>query len=88
MHFFNRLFAPLLVLILTSAASSTQTLTVGKADPVRYLDTIKALTAPAMEGRGDDTKGIALAAQLLEQRYKSLGLEPAGTQRISSSPSA
>ena len=35
-----------------------------------------------MEGRGDDTKGIARAADLLEQRYKSLGLEPAGTQGL------
>ena len=52
---------------------------VAPANPTRYLDNIKALTAPAMEGRGDDTKGIALAADLLEQRYKSLGLEPAGT---------
>ena len=33
-----------------------------------------------MEGRGDDTKGIELATNMLEQRYKSLGLEPAGTQ--------
>ncbi len=31
-----------------------------------------------MEGRGDDTQGIGRAASLLEQRYKSLGLEPAG----------
>src|SRR5882724_1117395 len=43
-----------------------------------YLDDIKALTAPAMEGRGDGTKGLTLAAHLIEQRYKSLGLKPAG----------
>ena len=64
------------------AAAAAQTLTVGKADPARYFNDIKALTAPAMEGRGDDTKGIALAAKMLEQRYKSLGLEPAGTAGI------
>lgn len=49
------------------------------ADSTRYLDTIKALTAPNMEGRGDDTQGINRAAELLEQRYKSFGLEPAGS---------
>jgi aminopeptidase YwaD len=56
-----------------------QTPNIANADSVRYLGTIKALTSPAMEGRGDDTKGIGLAASLLEQRYKNLGLEPAGT---------
>jgi peptidase M28-like protein/PDZ domain-containing protein/PA domain-containing protein len=56
-----------------------QTATVGTADSTRYLDTIKALTAPAMEGRGDDTQGIGRAADLIEQRYRSLGLEAAGT---------
>ena len=49
------------------------------ADPQRYLDDIKALAAPAMEGRGAGTKGIARAERLIEKRYKSLGLEPAGT---------
>ena len=49
------------------------------ADPHRYLDDIKVLTTPQMEGRGAGTKGIARAQHLLEKRYKSLGLEPAGT---------
>jgi Peptidase family M28/PDZ domain/PA domain len=44
----------------------------------RYLDDIKSLTTPGMEGRGDGTKGLTRAAHLIEQRYKSLGLEPAG----------
>ena len=46
----------------------------------RYLDDIKSLTTPAMEGRGDGTTGLSRAAHLIEQRYKSLGLEPAGKQ--------
>ena len=54
--------------------------TLGKADATRYLDTIKTLASPEMEGRGAGTKGIDLAAHLLEQRYQSLGLDPAGTQ--------
>src|ERR1035437_1319855 len=48
------------------------------ADPKRYLDDIKALTTPAMEGRGDGTPGLTRAAKLIEQRFRSLGLQPAG----------
>ena len=50
------------------------------ADPKRYLDDVKALSSPAMEGRGAGTKGIARAANLIEQRYRSLGLQPAGAK--------
>jgi peptidase M28-like protein/PDZ domain-containing protein/PA domain-containing protein len=53
--------------------------TLGAADPVRYLDDVKALTAPNMEGRGAGTKGIARAASMLERYYKHLRLQPAGT---------
>jgi len=49
------------------------------ADPHRFLDDIKALTTPAMEGRGAGSKGLTRAEHLIEKRYKSLGLEPAGT---------
>jgi len=49
------------------------------ADPKRYLDDIKALTTPEMAGRGDGDPGLTLAANMLEQRYRSLGLKPAGT---------
>ena len=52
---------------------------VGSADPTRYLDDVKALTAPTMEGRGDGTKGLTLAARMLEKRYRQLGLKPAGS---------
>ena len=51
----------------------------GSADPARYLDDIKFLTAPSMEGRGDGTKGLTRAAQFLEKHYQQLGLKPAGT---------
>jgi Zn-dependent M28 family amino/carboxypeptidase len=49
------------------------------ADPTRYLNDIKSLAAPEMEGRGAGTKGLTLAQHLIEKRYKELGLEPAGT---------
>jgi Zn-dependent M28 family amino/carboxypeptidase len=48
------------------------------ADPKRYLDDIKALTTPAMAGRGDGDPGLTLAANLIEQRFRALGLQPAG----------
>ena len=51
----------------------------GSADPARYLDDIKSLTAPSMEGRGDGTKGLTRAAHFLEKHYQQLGLKPVGT---------
>jgi hypothetical protein len=72
-----RVIRAVLLTLLLAAVASAQTL--GAADPVRYLDDIKALTAPDMEGRGAGTKGIGRAASLLEKRYKRLGLQPAGT---------
>jgi hypothetical protein len=67
----------LLALWLVAVASPQS---VGSADPVRYLDDIKSLTAPSMEGRGDGTKGLTSAAHLLEKRYQHLGLKAAGTK--------
>jgi hypothetical protein len=52
----------------------------GQSDSDRYLNDIKTLSAPTMEGRGAGTRGISRAAHLIEQRYRSLGLEPAGTR--------
>jgi len=62
-----------LVLLAVSAVAAADS-----ADPKRYLDDIKALTTPAMEGRGDGSPGLALAANLIEQRFRALGLQPAG----------
>jgi len=45
----------------------------------RYLEDIKTLTQPAMEGRGDGTKGLEDAAKFLADNYKKFGLKPAGT---------
>ncbi len=75
--------AALLALVVTAAAPAQAPATapaLGTADAARYLDTIKTLASPEMEGRGAGTKGIELAAHLLEQRYRSLGLDPSGTQ--------
>ncbi len=69
------LISVLAVALLASAAPPA----IPNADPQRYLDDIKALTTPAMEGRGAGTKGLTRAEHLIEKRYKTLGLEPAGT---------
>jgi hypothetical protein len=50
------------------------------ADPKRYLSDVKTLSSPDMEGRGAGTKGIERAANLIEQRYRTLGLQPAGVK--------
>ncbi len=68
--------AALLVFSLLATAAPTS---VGPADPKLYLNEVKKLAAPDMEGRGAGTKGLAKASKYLEHRYKSLGLQPAGT---------
>jgi len=77
---FHRRFAVAIFFLLASVLISLAAPpAIPAADPHRYLDDIKTLTTPAMEGRGDGTKGLTRAEHLIEKRYKSLGLEPAGT---------
>jgi hypothetical protein len=71
--------AAIVCLLAVSLFANAAEQAVGSADPTRYLDDVKALTAPAMEGRGDGTKGLTLAARMLEKRYRQLGLKPAGS---------
>jgi hypothetical protein len=52
-----------------------------KLDPVQpqqYLEHVKALAAPEMEGRGADTEGIHDAADYIAERFEEFGLQPAG----------
>jgi hypothetical protein len=73
-------FLPVAVLLMAIAAHGVQSVPPSaSADAQRYINDIKALTDPSMEGRGDGTEGLTRAEHLLEQRYKSLGLAPAGT---------
>jgi hypothetical protein len=67
-----------LSLALAAIALLCASTTTPPADPTRYLDDIKSLTTPAMEGRGDGTKGLTRAEHLIEKRYKELKLDPAG----------
>ena len=69
-----RLFLLLGIVAVLSAAANAPP----KADADRYLNDVKKLSAPNMEGRGDGTKGLARAQHLLQKRYKELHLDPAG----------
>jgi len=69
----------LALLALTVFVAASPSPTIGAADSQRYLNDIRTLSAPAMEGRGAGTKGIGRAARVIAARYKSLGLKPAGT---------
>jgi aminopeptidase YwaD len=70
----RKIFSALILAALTLALS----VSAARSDAQHYLNDIKTLSAPAMEGRGDGTKGLTRAAHLIEERFKSLGLEPAG----------
>lgn len=75
----NRLrFRRLLLVIAAAVLFAAVSAPVPQADPARYLNDIKTLAAPDMEGRGAGTKGLTRAQHLIERRYKELGLEPAG----------
>jgi aminopeptidase YwaD len=62
------------VLLVASSTSLPQ------ADSSRYLNDIRMLASPEMEGRGAGTKGLTRAEHLIEKRYKELGLQPAGVR--------
>jgi aminopeptidase YwaD len=74
----NSLRFRLLVVIAAALLLSAASAPVQQADPARYLNDIKSLTAPEMGGRGAGTKGLTRAEHLIEKRYKELGLQPAG----------
>ena len=71
--------ALLCVLLAFSLLATATAPSIAPADPARYLNDIKTLAAPDMEGRGAGTKGLGRATKYIEHRYKSLGLQPAGT---------
>ncbi len=73
---FHRILIVLAAAFLLTAATTPVQL----ADPTRYLNDIKSLASPEMEGRGAGTKGLARAEHLIAKRYKQLGLDPAGVK--------
>jgi len=71
----HRLFAVLIITAALLAGSSTP-----QADPNRYVNDVRELASPDMEGRGAGTKGLSRAEHMIEARYKELHLEPAGVK--------
>jgi aminopeptidase YwaD len=74
----KRVSRPLFLLALLSLTLIAATTPLPQADPARYLNDIKALASPEMEGRGAGSKGLVRAEHLIEKRYKELHIEPAG----------
>ncbi len=70
----HRVFLVGVIVALLVGASSP----VPRADAVRYLEDVKTLASPDMEGRGAGTKGITRAEHFIEKRYQELHLDPAG----------
>lgn len=66
------LLVPAIAAVLAAASTTPQ------ADPVRYVNDVKELASPEMEGRGAGTRGLDRAEHLIEKRYRELRLEPAG----------
>ena len=75
----KRLFSVIATILALTLAATSAPSTVSTADSQRYLNDIKTLTTPSMEGRGDGTRGLTRAAHLIEKRFANLGLKPAGT---------
>ena len=69
---------PRVLLLLAVAVFLAASTPVQQADPSRYLNDVKSLASPEMEGRGAGTKGLTRAEHLIEKRYKELDLQPAG----------
>ena len=76
----NRLRVSRFALVMGAALSLAASNPPRQADPTRYLNDVRALASPEMEGRGDGTPGLTKAEHLIEKRYKELGLKPAGVK--------
>ncbi len=49
-----------------------------RADAHRFLADVKFLASPELEGRGAGSKGLETAAAYIAERFRTLGLQPAG----------
>ncbi|HYI92149.1 MAG TPA: M20/M25/M40 family metallo-hydrolase [Bryobacteraceae bacterium] len=52
-----------------------------QASAQRYVDDVKVLAAPEMEGRGAGTKGSERASKYIADRFKEVKLQPAGENK-------
>ena len=77
--FMRRRHGLLLTVLTLSLVAFATTIATAPADPARYLEDVKTLASPDMQGRGAGTAGLAKASQILLRRYHGLGLQPAGS---------
>ena len=49
-----------------------------QAQPERYIEDVKFLASPQLQGRGAGTKGLQRAQRYIEDEFKELRLQPAG----------
>jgi len=75
-----RFSVPLLAAVLIAAAglSSLSAKRVELAMPQRYLDDVKYLASPELQGRGAGTKGLETAGEYIAAAFRKAGLKPAG----------
>ncbi|HZU44962.1 MAG TPA: M28 family peptidase [Terriglobales bacterium] len=69
----------ILFVLLAGIFATSSLAAVPNANPNRYLEDVKTLSAPNMEGRGDGTRGLTRAANYIAHQFKTLRLQPAGT---------
>ena len=75
----NRLFGSLAIVPLAiSLLLPAATLSVEHAQEQGYLQDLKILAAPEMEGRGAGTAGLERASAYIAREFKQLGLQPVG----------
>ena len=68
----SRIFLPVILAAVAFAQSAD------KALPDRYIEHVKYLASPELQGRGPGTRGIELASQYIADRFREFKLEPAG----------
>jgi hypothetical protein len=68
----------LLPLIIIGVLGYAAAQTAVRVQPERYIQDVRYLASPELEGRGAGTKGLERAADYMEARFKQLGLQPAG----------
>jgi hypothetical protein len=61
------------VLLVASAQAQTR-----RVDPRAYLEHVKFLASPDLEGRGNGSSGLDEAAEYIAKHFGTAGLEPAG----------
>lgn len=67
-----------LILAVALVVGAAQPPATTEAAAERYLEDVKVLAAPEMQGRGAGTEGIEKAARYIEAAFEEIGVQPAG----------